>query len=250
MLVLHDPFPDEPYAAMLNDHDPPTSPLGEERPAAETVKARLPFDVPEEVDDGDEAARDASLEESIRRKEAASRAVVLEMTGDLPSADAKPPAEVLFVCKLNPITTDGDLEIIFGRFGPVKTCFICKDWKTQESLCYAFVEFATEAACVMAYEKMNNVLIDDRRIKVDFSQSVSKLWNTFKAQTAGRAPGSGAATGIRTGGGGGVRVQGTSSRSKLAPSASTSSKRPRDDYGDSSSHTRERGRRAGAATGV
>ena len=25
--------------------------------------------------------------------------------------------------------------------------------------------------------KMNNVLIDDRRIKVDFSQSVAKLWN-------------------------------------------------------------------------
>ena len=24
---------------------------------------------------------------------------------------------------------------------------------------------------------MNNVLIDDRRIKVDFSQSVAKLWN-------------------------------------------------------------------------
>jgi peptidyl-prolyl cis-trans isomerase-like 4 len=29
---------------------------------------------------------------------------------------------------------------------------------------------------------MNNVLIDDRRIKVDFSQSVSKLWNKFLLQ--------------------------------------------------------------------
>ena len=29
---------------------------------------------------------------------------------------------------------------------------------------------------------MNNVLIDDRRIKVDFSQSVSKLWNRFLLQ--------------------------------------------------------------------
>lgn len=31
-----------------------------------------------------------------------------------------------------------------------------------------------------AYFKMNNVLIDDRRIKVDFSQSVSHLWKQFK----------------------------------------------------------------------
>ncbi len=28
--------------------------------------------------------------------------------------------------------------------------------------------------------QMNNVVIDDRRIKVDFSQSVSKLWKGFR----------------------------------------------------------------------
>lgn len=46
---------------------------------------------------------------------AACRAVVLEMIGDLPEADVKPPSNVLFVCKLNPVTTEEDLEIIFGR---------------------------------------------------------------------------------------------------------------------------------------
>jgi hypothetical protein len=47
-----------------------------------------------------------------------------------------------------------------------------------------------------AYFKMNNVLIDDRRIKVDFSQSVSHLWKQFKrhgrkgnADLAGEADG-------------------------------------------------------------
>lgn len=40
--------------------------------------------------------------------------------GDLPDADIKPPENVLFVCKLNPVTTDEDLEIIFSRFGPIK----------------------------------------------------------------------------------------------------------------------------------
>jgi hypothetical protein len=44
------------------------------------------------------------------------RAVVLEMIGDLPEADVKPPSNMLFVCKLNPVTTEEDLEIIFSRW--------------------------------------------------------------------------------------------------------------------------------------
>jgi peptidyl-prolyl cis-trans isomerase-like 4 len=39
------------------------------------------------------------------------------MIGDLPEADAKPPSNMLFVCKLNPVTTEEDLEIIFSRWG-------------------------------------------------------------------------------------------------------------------------------------
>ena len=44
--------------------------------------------------------------EESRKLEAHSRAVVLEMIGDLPEADAKPPSDMLFVCKLNPVTTE------------------------------------------------------------------------------------------------------------------------------------------------
>jgi peptidyl-prolyl cis-trans isomerase-like 4 len=39
------------------------------------------------------------------------------MLGDLPDADLAPPENVLFVCKLNPVTEDEDLELIFSRFG-------------------------------------------------------------------------------------------------------------------------------------
>ena len=53
---------------------------------------------------------------------------------------------------------------------------------TGDSLNYAFIEYDNEGSCIEAYNKMNNVLIDDRRIKVDFSQSVSKLWNRFLLQ--------------------------------------------------------------------
>lgn len=46
------------------------------------------------------------IERETRQREAENRAVVLEMIGDLPEADAKPPSNMLFVCKLNPVTTE------------------------------------------------------------------------------------------------------------------------------------------------
>jgi hypothetical protein len=56
------------------------------------------------------------------------------------------------------------------------------DHKTGDSLNYAFIEFETQEAAEAAYEKMNNVIIDDRRIKVDFSQSAHKQWRQFNLQ--------------------------------------------------------------------
>ena len=57
------------------------------------------------------------LEKEKKRLEAQSNAVILEMLGDLPDADVKPPENVLFVCQLNPVTEDEDLKMIFFRFG-------------------------------------------------------------------------------------------------------------------------------------
>ena len=73
-----------------------------------------------------------------------------------------------------------DLEIIFGRFGNITSCDIIRDYKTGDSLNYAFLGFDTDAAAEEAFFKMDNVLIDDRRIHVDFSQSMHHLWKSFK----------------------------------------------------------------------
>lgn len=59
------------------------------------------------------------------------------------------------------------------RFGKILCCEIIRDFTTKESLQYAFIEFENPEECEKAYLKMDNVLIDDRRIHVDFSQSVS-----------------------------------------------------------------------------
>ena len=53
---------------------------------------------------------------SLRKYEAQNRAVVLEMIGDLPEADSKPPTNMLFVCKLNQVTTEEvSLAVCKGR---------------------------------------------------------------------------------------------------------------------------------------
>ncbi|KAG1713231.1 hypothetical protein DVH05_000951 [Phytophthora capsici] len=170
--VLDDPFPDPKG---LEELIPPSSPT-RERPEEEQVESRLAAD--EKLDEN-EGRTEQEIEKAVREKEAKSRAVVLEMIGDLPDADVKPPDEVLFVCKLNPVTESSDLDMAFCRFGTCKSEVI-RDQKTGDSLCFAFVEFTDRRHCEEAYFKMNNVLLDDRRIKVDFSQSVSKLWNKVK----------------------------------------------------------------------
>ena len=120
------------------------------------------------------------VEQEDLEKEARSRAVLLELIGDLPDVDAKPPDESLFVCRLNPVTTDEDLEIIFSRFGKVETCDIIRDHQTGDSLNFAFVSFATKEDAETAYFKMDNALIDDRRVRVDFSQSMHSLWKNYR----------------------------------------------------------------------
>ena len=63
------------------------------------------------------------------------------MVGDLPFANVRPPENVLFVCKLNPVTRDEDLELIFSRFGLIMSCQVIRDKRTGDSLQYAFIEF-------------------------------------------------------------------------------------------------------------
>lgn len=219
-LVIYDPFPDPPgLDAYLrregvvvggdptNDDDSTTphqqrrvldSPSPPPRPAEECVAKRISVADVELLnhhhpdDDQDNNSDNSSMDEDERNRqrlrdqetaakaEDQSRAVVLEMLGDLPNAEAKAPEDVLFLCKLNPLTVDEDLELIFSRFDDRVKVEIIRDADTGVSLQYAFAEFSNKQAAVEAYFKMNNALVDDRRIKVDFSQSVAKLWNKYQ----------------------------------------------------------------------
>ena len=105
-IILDDPF-DDPEGLVVPDRSPiPTADMLKTGRIAEDEE--LVPDLPPE-----------ELERREREQEAAARAITLEMMGDLPFAEIKPPENVVFVCKLNPVTRDEDLEIIFSRFGTI-----------------------------------------------------------------------------------------------------------------------------------
>lgn len=169
-VILDDPYDDPPGLAVPEQSPPPS------KAQLATVMIADDEELEEEVDE-------QAMEKLRREREARAQALTLEMVGDLPFAEVKPPENVLFVCKLNPVTHDEDLELIFSRFGKILSCEVIRDKKTGDSLQYAFIEFENQKDCEQAYFKMQGVLIDDHRIHVDFSQSVSKLSNVWRDAT-------------------------------------------------------------------
>lgn len=206
-------------------------------PAGLAAPSRTPSPTPEQLasirlgdDEGDADKEDrltAEQKEEARRKaDSSAAALTLEMVGDLPFAEVRPPENILFVCKLNPVTRSEDLELIFSRFGKVMSCEVVRDKRTGDSLQYAFVEFDEKESAEQAYFKMDAVLIDNSRIRVDFSQSVSKLhgrWMQSRVGQGKRLPPWATAAGSSSsmsppprssngGGGGGHRGPASSSR--------------------------------------
>lgn len=172
VVVLDDPF-DDPLGLHLPSRTP--------SPTPEQMKP-IGLDASIAVDEAEKDSEE--LEEERRKRDTNAAALTLEMVGDLPFAEVRPPENILFVCKLNPVTRSEDLELIFSRFGDILSCEVIRDKKSGDSLQYAFIEFDKQEAAEQAYFKMQNVLVDDRRIWVDFSQSVSKLssnWNTSRS---------------------------------------------------------------------
>ena len=170
--IRHTHILDDPLEDPEGLQEPEQSPL----PSKAQLATVMIADDEELDNDNDEEA----LERLRREREARAQALTLEMVGDLPFAEVKPPENILFVCKLNPVTQDEDLNLIFSRFGKILSCEVIRDKRTGDSLQYAFIEFDNQKDCEQAYFKMQGVLIDDHRIHVDFSQSVSKLSDTWR----------------------------------------------------------------------
>lgn len=180
------------HTIVLDEADIPDPPGFVEPPESPTpMPAQLATVRIADDEELDENADQEAVEQLRREREARAQALTLEMVGDLPFAEVAPPENVLFVCKLNPVTQDEDLELIFSRFGKIMSCEVIRDKKSGDSLQYAFVEFAERESCEQAYSKMDGVLIDDHRIHVDFSQSVSRMADVWDRVKGGKWSGGG-----------------------------------------------------------
>jgi len=168
--------------------DPTDSIPGLRSPSSSPIPSKAQLATVRIADDEviDSNADQATVEKLRREREARQQALTLEMVGDLPFAEVAPPENVLFVCKLNPVTDDEALTLIFGRFGTLLSCEVIRDKRTGDSLQYAFIEYSEKGDAERAYFKMQNVLIDDHRIHVDFSQSVSRLADVWRDSTNGK----------------------------------------------------------------
>lgn len=97
-----------------------------------------------------------------------SAAIALELLGDLPHYNVKPSPHTLFIAKLNPVTDAASVASLFLRYGTVKGVTIIAG-KT-----YGFVELASITEADRAYAALQDVVVDGRRIVVDYSQSTKK----------------------------------------------------------------------------
>lgn len=181
IIIKEDPFPDPilPVALSTNrssyppNQVPPPSKtfLKEYRPDPEDPDAHL---TPQERADQQMA------------REARRHALKLELLGERTSADLEAPDNVLFICRLHPWTEADDLQDIMTNFGQVTKCEIVRDRETGESKGYGFVEFINRKECEQAYTQLTGedveLIIDDRRIKVDFCHSLVKVEQQRRAE--------------------------------------------------------------------
>ena len=116
-VILDDPYPDPPGLV-----EPAESPIPTPQQLA-TV--RIAHD--EEIDPDLEPA---DVEKLAREREARSQALSLELMGDLPFFDLKPPENVLFIANLNQVTQSEDLELIFSRFGKILSWYCSLEIET------------------------------------------------------------------------------------------------------------------------
>ena len=165
-IVLNDPF-DDLEGMVIPEKSPEYK-----RDLSDNKHLDDDFDIDKFFNEND---TEEKIKEKLREQESKNKTVMLELLEDLPNSNVKPPKNVLFICRLNPTTQAKDLETIFEQFGPIKDCKIVRDKKTKQSLKYGFIEFEKIEDCEKAYLKMDGALIDDFRIKVDFSQSVKNV---------------------------------------------------------------------------
>lgn len=114
-VVLDDPYDDPPGLVESPESPVPT------KAQLDTVRIADDEDLDDDMDE-------EAMEKLRREREARAQALTLEMVGDLPFAEVKPPENVLFVCKLNPVT-----QGMFSSLSPSQTFCVTNSYPRRGS---------------------------------------------------------------------------------------------------------------------
>jgi len=80
----------------------------------------------------------------------------------------------LFVGNLSWNATEEELQSLFAQIGEVLSARIITDPYTGRSKGFGFVEMANEEVCNLAIEKLDNVELDSRPIRVSLARQENK----------------------------------------------------------------------------
>ena len=83
-----------------------------------------------------------------------------------------PPGCNLFVVQIPDTWQDQHLVSFFSSYGPVLSAQVCRDTRTGSSKGYGFVSLQSGHKAAEAVERLNGILIEGRRIKVEMRRQV------------------------------------------------------------------------------
>ncbi|KAJ2059488.1 transformer 2 beta [Coemansia sp. S146] len=99
------------------------------------------------------------------------------------------PSSVLGIFGMSKFTNEDALRDVFGAYGPVAKVQIIRDQHMGHSRGYAFINMANMSDAQKAREALNDTVLHDRRVRVDYSftsRAHSPTPGKYKGQDTGR----------------------------------------------------------------
>jgi len=87
--------------------------------------------------------------------------------------------------------TSEDLQTAFGRIGEVRDVYIPRDYHSQQTKGFAFIEYANPDMAREAREEMDRFKIKGRELEVVFAQERRKTPNEMRGRGGGSGSGGG-----------------------------------------------------------